>query len=317
MDEECMPDSVTVLLPVYNGKRFIAQQIDSILDQTHKNILLSIIDDCSVDGSYECIQFKYGHHPNVKIKKNDKNIGQLKTLELLLQEVSTPFFAFSDQDDIWNRDKIEKSLHHLIRSGSVLSYTDLSLVDENLDLINKSGFAFMKTRPYEGTAVLPLLIRNPISGCTIVAKKELIERALPFPQGLPMYDRWFGLVGAISGGISCLREATLSYRQHQHNLIGGVRFSLRGFFQKVSNSGNGTIGTYLRKRLDERKRFAESIILLKNDDPVILKICDYYRRNRFERMIRLPSYMLWTAQQSRYVGFNNVLLDWLLTSLSP
>ena len=99
-------DSVTVVLPTYNSSRYILPQIESILTQTKPPRRLLIVDDASADGTYDLIRTRFKGESIIELRQNPVNQGQDKTLEAMLTEVRTDFFAISDHDNVWLPEKL-------------------------------------------------------------------------------------------------------------------------------------------------------------------------------------------------------------------
>ena len=112
---------VAVILAFYNGNKFIEAQVKSILNQNFKNIDIFIFDDnSSVDIKFKRLKLDKNAKSKIKIFKRKKNVGYAKNFLLGLKEVGKEydFYAFSDQDDIWEKDKITRGIEVLISSGS-------------------------------------------------------------------------------------------------------------------------------------------------------------------------------------------------------
>ena len=120
---------VTVLMPVYNGAHYLDAQIESILSQTESALRLVIWDDgrrMTADRSARGSRNRTIALPSTASRTN---LGLLKTIELLTIIVDTPFFALSDQDDLWDSEKLAASLELLEATGSVLVYSDVRTID--------------------------------------------------------------------------------------------------------------------------------------------------------------------------------------------
>lgn len=103
---------VNVLMSTYNGEKYVAEQIDSILNQTYEDIRLYIRDDGSTDGTVEVLK-RYAKEPRVSVYEG-KNVGYGPSFLRLLHKVSEgDYWAFSDQDDYWMPDKIERAVKTL------------------------------------------------------------------------------------------------------------------------------------------------------------------------------------------------------------
>ena len=103
---------VEILMPVYNGEKYLAEQIDSILSQSYSEWILKIRNDGSTDNSQTIIDQYCNKYPDkIKcIKEPKENIGLIKSLNILLENPIGNYLMFSDQDDIWLKDKIIDTL---------------------------------------------------------------------------------------------------------------------------------------------------------------------------------------------------------------
>ena len=89
-----MNDEVAVLLATYNGRRYLGEQVTSILNQTHRYIHLVIVDDCSTDGTFEVLEGIAEGDTRITLLRNSTNLGVVGTFERLLGFVESPFFCF-------------------------------------------------------------------------------------------------------------------------------------------------------------------------------------------------------------------------------
>ncbi|EAK7272990.1 glycosyltransferase, partial [Campylobacter coli] len=111
-----MNNVVAVLLATYNGEKYLKEQIDSILNQTYKDIKIYIGDDCSKDSTIDIIKTYKDLYPDKIIYyQNNTNMGFIKNFEKLLQCCSENYMAFSDQDDIWLSNKLEEQMKEIAK----------------------------------------------------------------------------------------------------------------------------------------------------------------------------------------------------------
>ena len=222
-----MKEKVDILIATYNGEKFIKEQIDSILNQTYQNIQLIISDDCSTDKTREILK-QYEQNDKIKIFYQEKNLGYLKNFEFLLKKVESNFYMLSDQDDVWKKEKVEKSVEKLEKENLDLVFGDLEVVDENLNTIYDSFSKYKKLdKKIEkciGSYQLQYLY-NCITGCTILSKKEYLNKILPFPttSKYMVHDYWIGFIVSLYGKVGYLKEPYIKYRQHGENQIGVKR----------------------------------------------------------------------------------------------
>ena len=104
---------VSIAMATYNGELYVAQQLDSILNQTYSNLEIIIVDDNSQDNTYQILQ-NYAHkHDNIKLFKNKVNYGVALTFSRALSLTTGQFIACADQDDVWFANKIELLVNNI------------------------------------------------------------------------------------------------------------------------------------------------------------------------------------------------------------
>lgn len=222
-------EKIDILLATYNGETFIKEQIDSILNQTYTNFRLLISDDNSTDKTKEIIKEYEKKDNRVKCFFQEKNLGVVSNFEFLLKQVNSKYYMFSDQDDIWKENKIEASIKKMEDTNCDLVYTNLEVVDKDLNTIYSSYWKLKglekKVKKYNNFEALYL--NNFITGCTILAKSEYIEKVLPLPKESKyvLHDYWIALVMSQNCKIEYVDEALIKYRQHKKNNIGSKKKS--------------------------------------------------------------------------------------------
>ena len=108
-----MEENIDILLATYNGEKYIKEQIESILNQTYKNINLIISDDCSTDNTRKILTEYTQKDKRITVYFQNENQGYIKNFEFLLKQVKNPYYMLSDQDDVWLPEKVEKSIKTL------------------------------------------------------------------------------------------------------------------------------------------------------------------------------------------------------------
>ena len=190
-------EKVDILLATYNGEKYIREQIDSILNQTYKGFRLLISDDCSTDETRDILNEYKSKDDRIKVFLQEENLGVVKNFEFLLGKVEAEYYMFSDQDDIWKAEKIEKSLKK-IEEGFDLVYSDLEVDDENLKVTYESYWKlkgiYKKIKKYNNFE--SLYLNNFITGCTVISKKELMDSFMPLPNTskFVLHDYWISLI---------------------------------------------------------------------------------------------------------------------------
>jgi glycosyltransferase involved in cell wall biosynthesis len=208
---------VSIALITYNGERFLRQQLDSILSQTYKNIEVIAVDDYSNDGTISILE-EYRKVHDMKIFVNRKNLGYLRNFEIAVSRCRGEYIAPSDQDDIWLPHKIETLIKGI--NGSSLACSDAFLMDQKGEIFSNSAMAYSNFAPASGKAFIRFLFSTFVTGCTALLSRELVQRALPIPEGEKYHDWWLAIVASTMNGISYIQEPLLKYRQHATNTIG-------------------------------------------------------------------------------------------------
>lgn len=234
---------VEILLAVYNGEKFLKEQIDSILNQSYKNFILTIYDDGSTDKTALIVRSYVKKNKNIKFIRGAKNSGSAKKSFFRLLSLSKEdYVAFCDHDDVWHKDKLKicvekmKKIEEEKGKIPILIHTDLFVVDDRLNIIEKSMFKSQNFR-FKEKPFNRLLVQNNITGCTVLINKSLVKLCLDVPGGAVMHDWWIGLVAAAFGKICFLKNKTVYYRQHENNCVGakkakGFRYILDRFKNK-------------------------------------------------------------------------------------
>lgn len=101
---------ITVVIPNYNGHRFVEQAIDSVLHQTYPNFELLVVDDCSKDDSLSLIQQKAQSDNRIKVIALEHNVGVANARNVGIKEAGGEYIALLDNDDLWTEDKLERQL---------------------------------------------------------------------------------------------------------------------------------------------------------------------------------------------------------------
>lgn len=228
---------VSVVMATYNGGPFLAEQLMSILSQTVLPDEIVIADDGSTDDT-ERIIFRFrGKFPNLLyIPSEGTRLGPGKNFERAIKRSSQEFIVFSDQDDIWQPDRIEIQQSALKSNpGAVLLHSNARLVDQDGNMLGDlfSALGITKTiltRINNGEAFNILLRRNVVTGATVMTRREFALSTLPFPDAW-LHDEWLAICGG--NRVRVLDHCLIQYRQHDKNHIGARRLSVREKFLKL------------------------------------------------------------------------------------
>lgn len=281
---------VDVLLPAYNGADYIEAQIDSILNQTHSNIRLIIRDDQSQDQTLAIIT-KYVDSDSrvVIVPQPETNLGLVKSIEHLMHFADAPFIMFSDQDDVWFPDKVEKFLEKasgLNQNTPMLIHSDCFVTDQNLNVLKR----FLGAMPFN-YGLKNSLFHFYVQGSSTMINQKLKEEALPFPENVYLHDRYLHLISEIKGTRVYINMPTMFYRQHSKNLVGSqsvVKKIIRNLkldqkFYLVKDKAlllsmhrnkypeNELLGIYKQITNDDTNRLKKVILIIRNRISMRLK----------------------------------------------
>lgn len=135
---------ISVVMPNYNGSRFVAESIQSVLNQTYRNIELIIVDDCSTDNSPNIIEQIAHNDKRVYLIKQNENHGVSFVRNLGIQKARGKYIALIDNDDTWETDKIARQLE-IAKDGVEVVYCSYDFIDENGTNIKKPFIVPAKT----------------------------------------------------------------------------------------------------------------------------------------------------------------------------
>ncbi len=255
-----------ILLSTFNGEKYIAQQIESILNQTYYNLKIYIRDDGSTDSTIKIIKNYESRDPRIIVLDSHVNLGCAMSFIELASKVESDIYLFCDQDDLWKEDKVERAVQSLVdcKNTPTLYHTDLDVVDSNLTDLGISFYQLKRLNPQLGDCS-SLYIENFVVGCTIGFNRKLRDLAVS-PElsvnGLAMHDWWFALVAHLFGQIKYDDYSSLLYRQHEGNQIGAQN---RTITNKVRRILNGSYFDDFKKYRSKVGNQARSLLFIYGD----------------------------------------------------
>jgi len=221
-------EKIDILLATYNGERYIAEQLESILNQSYKNIKVLIRDDNSNDETLKILDKYKSRYPlKIEVYKDEKrNLGCSANFRYLIRKSTADYIMFCDQDDVWKSDKIQKMMQvmkdkEVNKNIPVLIHSDLAVVNSELSMIAPSFFAYNDINP-KNNRLNNLMTINTVTGCATLINKALLQYLVDFPSELTLHDRWAALCASCFGEIYYLDSITVLYRQHEANVVGAI-----------------------------------------------------------------------------------------------
>ena len=207
-------------MSTYNGGQYLQEQIDSILCQQDCEVSLLVRDDGSSDNTLDLLR-AYEKEGKLKCIQGENLKPALSFLTALQQSETADFYAFSDQDDIWESGKLKAAVAMLQKEDM----TTPNMYCCNLTPVDGSGEIIQaKLLPSKiVTKYREVIIRSPhIFGCTMVFNRAMRDYILqrPLPRHALMHDMWVVLIAAALGTIVYDENSYIRYRQHGNNCIG-------------------------------------------------------------------------------------------------
>ena len=220
---------VSVIVPVYNGERFLRAALDSALAQTFQDVEIIVIDDGSGDSSGAIADEYAARNPARFVVIHQRNGGLVVARNAGLAVARGRYVALLDADDEWLP-------HHLAASVEVLEKRpEIGLVHANIQRINTDGSKTLSVKRFWNRDMDPFatvyLRREHVSCSTVVARRELIDRVGRFDPAfnrIGCEDRDLWLRCALEAPFVYIDEVHLRYRTHDENMSGSFDKMQRG-----------------------------------------------------------------------------------------
>lgn len=286
---------VDILMCTYNGEKFIEQQIQSILDQTHTDFNLIIIDDVSSDGTVEIIKKMMLSDSRIELHQNAKNLGYFDNFLFGLNYVKSDYLFFSDQDDVWLSNKIEIQLNDLIHENEkvLMNFSNSYLwYDEEIDHANYSTKRDPKKIKTSYSSPIELALRNIVAGHTILIRTNQLpaikERLSRIKNKKEIYfDYILTLVLLDLGEVKYINKPLVYFRQHLNSTSTKMRMNYytyvssnaHAFSQISSSAKSSSYFTSLHKVASNNTNFFNYLTFLRQNSvnsTTILNNYDFY-----------------------------------------
>lgn len=238
-------EKIAILLATYNGEQYLAQQIDSLLSQTYKGWTLYIHDDGSTDKTASIIDSYCNKYDNISSMEYPPTGGAKNNFLSLLQRVEADYYMFCDQDDIWDKKKIEVQIgrmHEMERSyGDIplLVFSDLRVVDNALNEMSPSMWRDGGVKPEYLCSFDKGAVFEFVTGCTMLFNDKA-KRCVSFNANKAlMHDSWIACcVLKANGIINGINKPLVNYRQHGDNTLGATSWASHGKWYKLLHISN-------------------------------------------------------------------------------
>lgn len=212
-------EMISIAMATYNGEKYLREQLDSILAQTHQNFELIVCDDCSTDSTVRILREYERNDSRIKVFENAVNLGFKKNFEKAIGLCSGDYIALSDQDDIWLPEHLSILLSNI--HDRSLCCGDAELVDENNVLQNKLlsvADGVFDFPPANKILYRIIFNQSPFQGASQLLRKEFLKKVLPIPSKVRFHDAWFAACACFDNGINYVRIPITRYRRHSDSI---------------------------------------------------------------------------------------------------
>lgn len=302
---------VDILLATHNSEKFLAELLDSLIAQTHREIHIIAGDDGSTDSTVTILQKYAAENNNITVLQTDKILGGAKqNFFNLIGHSNSEYAMFADHDDFWYPDKVKVSLA-LMRemeqkygAGTpLLVHTDLEVVDEHLRTIAPS---MMHVQKLSSTFVTinKILAQNYVTGCSAMVNKALVDKvAFQNMEHIVMHDWWAALIASAFGHIGFVDRATIKYRQHSSNEIGAIDTRSAGYVKK-NLSDIEFLRTKIRNTYIQAGEFYQTYKgqLPSENQEIIRAYAEFVHLNKFRKWGRMIRYNYFKNGMIRKIG---------------
>lgn len=224
---------ISVCIATYNGENYIRQQLMSILPQLSEDDEIVISDDHSKDRTNEVISSV--NDPRIRLFTHDVTIEAKFTIDRstynfanALSHARGDIIFLCDQDDYWLPEKVQTMVSLLASSDLVMS--DCLIGDETL---NTTGQVYSDIRPFR-TGTLTNFLKSHYLGCCMAFKREVYQKALPFPKHGVAHDLWIGLTAERYFKIKYTKQPLMIYRRHSNTVTASGKTNQTSTLFKLS-----------------------------------------------------------------------------------
>lgn len=222
-------NTISVVMATYNGKKYIREQLESIFNQTCLPDEIIIADDCSSDGTVDIVN-RLSAPKNVKVISyvNSKNLGYIKNFKTAISKAKGDYIFLCDQDDIWEENKIEKTINVMEKEGAEVACTGFRLIDAKGDFIKDTSIyksdpicGYEKwTKQVKKITIKRLAWGNFSPGCTYCFTRYIKETFNKIENVELSHDFQLLIIGAYHHAAIYIDEPLSRYRLHGANTIG-------------------------------------------------------------------------------------------------
>lgn len=216
---------VSIIIPVYNSQRYIAETLDSVINQDYQEKEIIIVDDCSTDSSIDIIRQYQQKVSYITYYKMNVNSGVALARNKGIQLAKGRYIAFVDSDDVWKNNKLVRQLELFnLHSGCPFTFTAI-------DYINESSIIIKGKRSLRESVTFNYLLRNTIiaTSTVIVDRNVVPEIIMPNRRSAEDYSLWLSLLKEY-GPAYGINDALTSYRISSTSISSNRKKEVKYFY---------------------------------------------------------------------------------------
>jgi len=225
--------SVSVCVATYNGAKYVARQLESILDQLTDDDEVIVIDDRSSDQTVEVLK-QLGDR-RITVHVNDRNRGEVFSFARAMQLAKNDFVFLSDQDDIWIPGRVSLMQRRLVESNASVVSSNFDWIAANEDPIDVpyDGVSSRDSNRHFKNIVDIFIGKTNYYGCAMALRREFVRLIAPIPRFVESHDLWIALASNLAGSNVHIDDKTLLKRKHGSNVTSTV--STRSLYRKLKS----------------------------------------------------------------------------------
>lgn len=289
-------EQLAILMATYNGEKYIAEQLDSLLNQTVSDFTVYIHDDGSTDNTVEIIkQYQKKYPDRFQCLEYPPSGGAKNNFLSLLRMVEAQYYMFCDQDDVWFPEKVKISYSEMKKCESgnwdmpCVVFGDMQVTDRERRVISTSYLKYVKKDPQK-ISLKELLVQNVAAGCTMMINRKLALLSLHYQNqdSIFMHDWWIMLIAACVGKIAYMNKPLLMYRQHGDNSVGIGKDRYKWLKEKVRNVIGGKQLDVSKQGIIYQRKIARELlkleVLTEADQKLLNRLATIEKENKYIRM---------------------------------
>lgn len=220
---------ISVAMAVYNGEKYLKEQMDSILPQLEEDDELVISDDGSTDSTLLILE-DYTNYDQRIVLLQGPHKGYPHNFQNAIIHCTGDIIFLCDQDDVWFSNKVKVVKERFCSNERIeLVCHDAVIINDSHHIIVDSLFSSRGIKH----GLLSNLIKSSYYGCCMAFKKELSTYIIPFPQNIPMHDQWISLIAEKRKTASFLQKPLIYYRRHGSNVSNKVNLAKRIYLRWI------------------------------------------------------------------------------------